>query len=304
MKRSRASSLVLVVVVMAGIIIVVFGASRLTLVQYNQSNRDEDNIFALSAAKAGIEDGLLRFRYNRDAETGSTATGTKVARYNLTTGVSAGEVDENSKSSFGLNEQYYDMKLNFRGGQIGTFRDDTTYTVTKDDTLELTGFPVWTDKYYLRYRFDFVGTGNECDNALVQIQQVQETSDSQQPIIYEQVTVKKLPATLTVDSKDLGANMFIRTNPGNSPQLTTSSIRLRPYGCSVKYSLTTSKTENGDGQGGNKGPNFDNFKSTITSTGYYGAAKRTLIAEIDRTSGQLLSIYDFNIYSGTGDIKP
>src|SRR3990167_1356421 len=93
MKRSRASSLVLVVVVMAGIIIVVFGASRLTLVQYNQANRDEDNVFALYAAKAGIEDGLLRYRYNRNTETADT----KVARYNLTTGFSAGEVAENSK---------------------------------------------------------------------------------------------------------------------------------------------------------------------------------------------------------------
>ncbi|MDO8649835.1 MAG: hypothetical protein Q7K33_00790 [Candidatus Berkelbacteria bacterium] len=297
MKRLRASSLVLVVVVMAGIIIVVFGASRLTLVQYNQSNRDEDNIFALSAARAGIEDGLLRFRYNRDAETGSN--GTKVARYNLTTGVSAGEVDQNSKSNFALNEQYYDMKLSFRGGQIGTFDTDTQESVAKDELLELTGFPNEPDRYYLRYWFEFVDCGNTPrENRLVQIQQVSQTTSSGNLIAYDQITVKYPANGTTVDSKDSN-HMFIRTTLGSDNSL-ASSIRLRPYGCSIKYSLATSLTDTGQA---NDGPNFDSSKSIITSTGYYGAAKRTLIAEINRLSGQLISIYDFNIYSGTGDIK-
>lgn len=295
--------------VMAVIITAVFGASRLTLVQFNQANRDEDNIFALYAAKAGVEDGLLRFRYNRDAETtsadGSTAT---IQRFDLTAGSNAGEVTAiqpiTAVANYSPAKQYYDMKLNFRGDQIGNFAANTTYNITKDDILELTGFPTWTDKYYLRYRFDFIGTGTECDNALVQIQQVRGTNDSQRPIIYDQVTVKKPAVSFIVDSRESSSNMFVRTDPSQNTQQATSSIRLRPYGCSVKYSLATSKTDNGDGQGVDKGPAFDNFKSIITSTGYYGAAKRTLIAEIDRSSGQLIGVYDFNLYSGTGNISP
>lgn len=288
---------------MAGIIVVVFGASRLTLVQYNQSNRDEDNIFALAAAKAGIEDGLLRFRYNRDAETGEG----KVVRFDLTrgqsSGDSSGEVDQSQlitqTADYNPVDQYYDMKLSFRSGQIGSFTTETENNpeVTKDGTLELTGFPTWTDKYYLRYRFEFIDAGSGCDNALVQVQQVQE------PTAYDQITVRKPAVGFVVDSQLLGNNIYIRTTPGQNESL-TSSIRLRPYGCAVKYALVTSRTENGDGLAGNAGPMFDNFKSIITSTGYYGTAKRTLIAEINRSSGQLIGIYDFNIYSGTGDIKP
>lgn len=295
-KYLRGSSLVLVIVVMAGIIVVVFGASRLTLVQYNQANRDEDNVFALYAAKAGIEDGLLRYRYNRNAET----TDTKVARYNLTTGTSAGEVAEGSTTPNFTKptDQYYDMKLNFRGGQIGSFIANTENNpvVAKDALLELTGFPAWTGKYYLRYRFEFIGSGNQCDNALVQIQQVQD------PIAYDQFTVKKAVG-FVVDSRESGGNLYIRTTPGASESL-TSSIRLRPYGCSIKYALVTSKTDSGTGLSPDNGPNFDSSKSIITSTGYYGAAKRTLIGEIDRISGQLISIYDFNLYSGEGNIRP
>lgn len=302
------SSLVLVVVVMAGIIIVVFGASRLTLVQYNQANRDEDNVFALYAAKAGIEDGLLRYRYNRNAETQMKATDTgkdKVARYNLTTGSSAGEVDEGSTTPNFTKptDQYYDMKLQFRKGQIGTFDNSTTNTVTKDNTLELTGFPNEPDKYYLRYRIEFTDCGSTpLANRLVQIQQISRTNDSNSSITYDQTTVSYPASGAIVDSKD-SSNLFIRTNLGQDDSL-TSSVRLRPYGCSIKYSLATSLTSNGTGQGIDNGPKFDSPKSIVTSTGYYGAAKRTLIGEIDRISGQLISIYDFNLYSGEGNIKP
>ena len=296
---------------MAGIIIVVFGASRLTLVQYNQSNRDEDNIFALYAAKAGVEDGLLRFRYNRDAETSSTATKTFVARYNLTNGRSEGEVEEASTApaTYKQTDQFYDMKLNFRGQQIGSF-DDTNAgknpPLEKDATLELTGFPAeGTDQYFLRYRFDFVDGGSGCEGALVQIQQVQQTSSSSS-VSFDQVTVKKQPTTMSVDSTEASqpGNLYIRVNPGTGNEGLTNMVRLRAYGCKVRYAMATSKDNSGRGSGqdSDEGPNFDSTKSTITSTGYYGAAQRTLIAEIDRVSGQLISIYDFNLYAGgSGD---
>lgn len=316
MRRLRASSLVLVVVVMAGIIIVVFGASRLTLVQYNQSNRDEDNIFARTAARAGIEDGLLRFRYARDAETAAD----KVARYSLTTGTSAGEVDEGSKSDFSLNEQYYDLKLNFRVQSLGDFDFSPTPfgatsrpIITKDNFLEFTGFEEKDDPYYLRVAFKFIRPGataidQDCpdvDKALVQIQRVVEGAGNP----YEQVTARPDSSGI-YDSK--GSNIEVNIiAPGK--QLATS-FRLRPYYCDVAYAIATTNHVNtlgitNDGQPSDAGPLFGGLTTYITSTGYYGAAKRTLIAEIDRLSGQLISIYDFNLYAGggdpnTGDIKP
>ncbi|MEK7534940.1 MAG: hypothetical protein AAB563_00855 [Patescibacteria group bacterium] len=301
MRRLRASSLVLVVVVMAGIIIVVFGASRLTLVQYNQSNRDEDNIFARTAARAGIEDGLLRFRYSRDAETAIN----KVARYSLTSGASAGEVDEGSKAGFSPNEQYYDMKLNFRVQSLGDFDFNSSPLpiISKDSYIELTGFEDSPDPYFLRAAFKFYnpGTGDDCtdSNALVQNQRIFEGATNP----YEQFTAR--PTNSLYDS--LGSNMQV--NLISSTGLATS-FRLRPYYCDVAYAFATTKLVNGrgvDNEGrsiSDSGPLFGGLKTFITSTGYYGAAKRTLIAEIDRISGQLLSIYDFNLYSGTGDIKP
>ena len=303
--RHKASSLVLVVVVMAVIITAVFSASRLALVQFNQANRDEDNIFAYYAAKAGIEDGLIRFRYNRDAET-PTSTATppklKVQRYNLTTGANS-EVAEGAKVTLKKSEQSYDMKLQFRGSQIGDFNDVSAKNpdVAKDDFLELTGFPATGRQYFLRYRFEFYNNGTGCDaNALVQIQQIQQTVDVSKPISYDQVSVKKIAGESFIDSQ-ASNNLFVRVNPGTGGEKLTSSIRLRPFGCSIRYALATTDAS---GSGGSPGPMFDNLTSTITSTGYYGDAKRTLIAEIDRLSGQLISVYDFNVYAGTGSISP
>lgn len=289
--RKRGSSLILVVVIMSAIITVVFGANRLALVQYNQSNRDEDNVAALYAAKAGIEDGLARFRYNRDAETGATPD-----RYDLTTGT------QNANPI--PTDQYYDLSIKFRNSQIGSFTDFTNNpTAVKDTVLELTGFSQdWPNPYYLRYRFDFFDCSPN-QSQLVQIQQITQTADQNAPITYDQITVKK-PNGTTVDSQDT-TNIFIHSLP-NAGERLTSSVRLRAYGCSIKYALATTESS---GAGGNVGPEFDNLKTTITATGYYGQTKRTLVADINRVSGQLIGIYDFNIYAGggspnTGDIKP
>ena len=192
------------------------------------------------------------------------------------------------------------MKLQFRSDRLGLFDGDTSKNpvVLKDEFRELTGFPlVWPRAYYLRYRFEFFN----CDaipvnNHLVQIQQISD------PIRYEQFTVNKPAIDVVVDSRDSTiGNLFIRSDPASPSQSLTSSIRLRPFGCSIRYAFATTDAK---GSGGDPGPRFDNLTSTITSTGYYGDAKRTLIAEIDRISGQLIGIYDFNVYAGTGNISP
>jgi len=314
MIRRRASSLVLVVVIMASIIVVVFGASRLTLVQYNQSNRDEDNIYALYAAKAGVEDGLARFRYNRDAETtlNSDVSTLTVQRFDLTTGISYSDQIPATEpisrvTGYTPTDQYYDLAMAFRDTQMGAFSGDTSgnKTVTKDDVFELTGFPdTGSQAYFLRYQLEFINCSDP-DNShrLVQLQQI---SNSLTP--YDQTTVRYPVAGSIVDSAGSTGSGNILLHPAG--QSLTSSIRLRPFGCDVRLALATSLSSSGDGQGTDAGPKFDShlvdghLTTVVTATGYYGQAKRTLVAQIDRVSGQLISILDFNVYAGNGNISP
>lgn len=292
----RGSALLFVLIIMASVVTVVVGTQRLSLVQFSQTARQEDNQYALYAAKAGVEDGLLRFRHQRDVETAEA----NVHRYNVTTGQSAGEIPlgsitQNNPNGFPYDpdHQYYDVAINFRTDKVGDFNFNTGVPppLAKDDYLELTGFSN-EGTYYLRYAFQFVGNDCLAKGAFVQIQQITESSGLQTNL--DQVTVV-LGAQNPVDSAVTNSNLLVR----NASNL-TNYFRIRPYHCDVRYAFATALSLGGP----DSGPKFDSLKTTITATGYYGRAKRTLQAEIDRKSGALLGIVDFNLYSGDGRIGP
>lgn len=294
--KKNGSALIFVLIIIAGIVTVTIGGQRLSLVQFNQATRQEDNTFAYYGARAGIEDGLLRFRHQRNVQTGEG----KVHRFDVTAGVSAGEVEESVISSSNIDgfydptHQYYDLSIDYKTDLIGNFAfDGDAPTLERDKEIQLTGFPKDSglDTYYLRYGFKFVeNKPNECDNAFVQIQQITETGTSP---IYAQVQAPSVAGKFI--SNVNGSNMPIKSS-GNL----ASYVRIRPYHCDVKYAFTTTtgtNTESG-------GPEFDSLITKITATGYFGKAKRTLQAQIDRKSGTLINIYDFNLYSGQGNISP
>ncbi|OGD63929.1 hypothetical protein A3A71_01950 [Candidatus Berkelbacteria bacterium RIFCSPLOWO2_01_FULL_50_28] len=283
----KGSSLILVAIIMAGIIAVVFGSYRLALVQFNQSTRDEDKMFAYYAANAGIEDGLIRFRYNRDAETPVD----KFSRLNLTTGHPYGDTDQPLKqmNDYEPTDQYYDLQLKFKVDAIG-FDGVAPGRLTKDSTLQLSGFSSQSNPYYLRYKFRFL---NSCTGGVVQIQQLRETPSGAQ-VLYSQKTIRQTAGD-TYDSKDV-ENMLV----GAANEL-TSVFRLRNYSCPIDFSF---QTVTGITNEVKANVQFDGLKTYAISTGYFAGTKRTLVAEIDRRSGQLISIYDFNLYAGQGSISP
>lgn len=287
-KRS-GSALVFVLIIIAGIVTVTIGTQRLSLVQFNQATREEDNTFAFYAARAGIEDGLLRFRHERDVETPTDT----VHRFDVTSGVTAGEISKDvaisQVANYSPTDQYYDLAINFKTNQIGTFNFGGTPLVLKqDEEVQLTGFPNDVSNYYFRYAFRWVDeVGCRAKGAFVQIQQVAT------PLVGSSIlnqTVVRMPATGdTYQSSSNNANILLTSTSGLA-----SVIRMRAYHCPVQYAATTALSNRGT----SGGPQFDSLTTKIVSTGYFGQAKRTLEATIDRKSGRLISIYDFNLYSG------
>lgn len=287
----HGSSLILVLLVIAGILTVVFGAQRVTLVQFSQSNREEDNVSAYYAARAGIEDGLIRYRFSRDAETVKD----KVYRYNLTAGASMTEnVDEGSSiANYQPLNQYYDLSLNFKTSQINMSNGQPVFggdhQVADGDFLELTGFEPSEDDYYLHYAFRFVNAdGTTCNSAnlskaLVQIEQRTENNRiaNHQAIAIGEVYNSAIQQPNILIS---GANH-------------TTSVRIRPYFCAVQYAFNTTESNN---TSANTDPviSFDSLTATIKSVGYFGSAKRTLLATVNRSTGRLIDIYDFNALAG------
>jgi hypothetical protein len=48
---------------------------------------------------------------------------------------------------------------------------------------------------------------------------------------------------------------------------------------------------------------LDTGTTTIESTGYFGNTARRIVAKIDKNSGAILDLYDFVLYSGVGELK-
>ncbi|MEX1123749.1 MAG: hypothetical protein WEC81_01090 [Patescibacteria group bacterium] len=313
--EKRGSALIMVMLVVAGITTIIFSTQRIALVQFSQSVREEDNLAAYYAAKAGIEDGLARYRFDRNTQT----TPDKKFRFNLTKAtyppsVENFEIDSDTGIEDGINDdydpnyQYYDSVINFKTTSInvndGIFDfSGSNDRLEKDSVINLTGFSQTTSVYYLRYGFRFASTCDpaDLDKAFVSLQQIKISSDGSN-IVSQDIAAYANPTVsdYIYDSAAI-ANMQIN-NPGNS---TVSSIRVRAYYCNVEFAFvtTTGITDTGDSR--TIGPEFDGLTTEILSTGYFGSAKRTLIAQVNRQTGGLIGIFDFILYSGgnTGTIR-
>lgn len=310
MKTKNGSSLIVVLLVIAGVITVTIGAQRVVLVQFAQSSQASDNTFAYNAAKAGVEDGLARFRYDRNVETATDSTGNQLAyRYDLTAGSPAdsgnnpnnGEINPKTTPLTGsASDEVYDLSINYKANQIGMNTDGTpnftsTNETAKDGFLELTGFSQDPGSYYLRYAFNFAGCTDS--RAFAQLQVTYYDTAAGSSSVSE---VLAQPTAYAYDSSTNIANLLV--NPVSSQIIKT--IRIRPYYCDMQYAFNTSRSQNGIGVGSDAGPKFDSLTTNILSTGYYGAAQRTLLATVNRQTGQLISIYDFTAYAGNGSVSP
>lgn len=291
------SSLIFVMMIVAGIATVTLGAQRLALVQFGQSVADEDNIAAYYAAKAGIEDGLARFRFSRNTDTVQSGNSYTAERYDVTAGQSLGYIADNtaitSASGYQPTHQYYDLKVAYRAPSLAGV------AIAQDDTLELTGFPDSATDYYLRYQFTWASGQTGC---FVALQEISQTVSGTQ--IQPQVVATQVGSQTNYDSST-GTNLLIRTGLGGGGL--AAKVRIRPYGgpsCANGAITASFSTVTGSSGTTSAGVSFDSTQTKITATGYFGTTKRTLLATIDRKSGTLLNVYDFNVYGGTGNVTP
>lgn len=304
--KKRGSSLILVMIIIASIMVVVVGAQRIALVQFSQNARAEDNVTALYAAKAGLEDGLLRYRFDRNTDTVPDNSSDKhdTERYDLSTGTKIGSVIATDPIiNYQPTQEYYDLKVAYRTNLVGNFSNlDQGHFLAKDNAIDLTGFPNSNTDYYLRYGIEFIN----CDNSLPANQLLVQLRSSRTQnsgnIINQTLDVVKPVTGSTYISSSNSNNLYIHTTTLNGTPDLASSVRIRSFGCDAKLTL---QTVTGGLSGTTPATNdqFDSLTTTITSTGYFGSAKRTLIAEIDRTTDKVLNVYEYTVFSGQGSIK-
>lgn len=247
--RRSGSSLLLVSMIIAGIITVVFTTQRIALIQFSQSTAEEDNIFAMQAAKAGIEDGLMRFRFNRNTEIENYQRVYFMQAKATGEGVEAGGRDQDTRPD----QQYYELNITYRTNQISR-------TLVRNESIELSGFAANTK---LNYSLKF----NNCLPGWKRLQ-------------LSTLTTSGTVVAPKIELGDISASRNF--NSGESLRLLLIS---EDENCTVDFSA----------EGSN---NFDGLTTYITSTGYFGSAKRTFVAEVDRLTGSLVNIFEFTAMSG------
>lgn len=309
----RGSALIMVMLVVAGITTIVFATQRIALVQFSQSVREEDNLIAGYAAQAGVEDGLARYHFERNVQTGDD----QVFRFNLTRSTYADtgdheigastDISEGVDGDFDPNYQYYDLSISYKTQRINIrdngdldFPADTGLSrLERDDALILTGFPSTAYNYFLRYGLKFLEADSQCtdiNQAFVTLQQITSTSSSQT----SSQEIARYSATLPENVYDSRSVANLQVKLGNT---TLSSVRLRAFHCPVQFAFATTRDIDGLGSDNDAGPEFDSLTTEILSTGYFGSAKRTLLARIDRQTGNLLGIFDFLLYAGGNSVN-
>ena len=312
-KKKTGSSLLLVLLVIASVITITIGAQRVVIVEFAQTGHSTDNVYAYYAAKAGIEDGLLRYRYDRNAETVDSSNGQDQIYYNNLTSGSGSDTYTGLDSSLPLaaaTDEAYTLQMSYKTQSININNSSanaaknpnftSSSLIKKDNSITLTGFQTTGKPYYLRYAIKLVDPNNSSapcsnSNAFVQLQvnYANGTNGNSAPL-----DIDTTKGQLITDSQNDNLNLLINSS-GNA----VSSIQIRPYYCDAEYAFVTTIHNNGYGYTDDIGPKFDSLTTTLTSTGYYGSAKRTLVATIDRTTGTLIGVYDYAAYAGTGNIN-
>jgi len=257
-----------------------FSIGRVSLARFTQVARLEDSLNAYQAASAGIEDGLLRFRFSNTVQAplacptaDSPTTSTQFfVRTDIATGQTTTCVDSTS-SAPPVADTVYDMKVYHTLDQ-GVAEIQATVTNARGT------FPALKQDQSVEY-----DVSNTQDT--VQVSWV-----FANPGALNALEIIPLDQSGSVVRSE---KRFIRGSAsGNTSIKVTgvSTLRIRPFGSDLKrYTLTPAA-----------GQSISSRDTYIESTGYFGRSKRKLKITLDRLSGSIQELYDFVLFSGSGNI--
>lgn len=295
--RRRGSALITTMIIAGSVGLILAGIVRFAVVQLQTASGLEDGTLAYAAAEAGIEEGLLRWRYDRNVElpvvnNQETIPNTPVERVDLTTGATPSVVALGTLLP-PATDSAYDLRIWYKAPKIGdaTKLSDPNYEyrINKDQTAQVDVSNLRGEILQLDYA---VPAG---DQARVEVSLVTQngcpavagvTPDLCE--VSKQLSDMATGGTLLIPiPAGLDQNPFrVRIKPFIFKAGTATAAEPTSY---ITYALKPTKSASSL---------IDSGTTIIESTGYYGNAKRKLVAKINRLSGTILGIYDYAVYCG------
>ena len=302
--HTRGFALLLTLVVVSVIGVVAFGVGRLTLTEFRQTMRFQDSQNALQAAEAGIEDGLVRFRFNRDTEVpyGSkdtctstvpepTATTTYVLRVNLSNGVRSC-IDPSKTPPPDPSQNVYDLRVYFKAKSLGTALDCTA-------------------------------PNSQCTQSLNDMNSVKVSKDNKLTIsnantpLPSTIQIRSIATGTTPENPNYMIIEYVASDGTRTPYLIGSGVGPGAYQLNqMKYGLTgwpfpiPSGTTSIDLKpledvrlsAGFQNANVQTIDFGVTliqSIGYSNGVKRSLTSVLNRSSGSTQGIYNYVLFNGS-----
>lgn len=318
---SRGSAILIAFFLMTAIGGVAFGIGRVFVLDNTNSALNENGAIAFYAAESGIEEGLLRYRYDNNYELPVlNADQQQFERVNVTKSLLGNISIDPSQSVNYITDQsslFYDLNVTnkalFYGNDIAEppgytdtdFVDPDylsgegkIYRIPKDESVKIDISDIAT-RANANLNIKIMLLSPTAQNVFVETKITGTFGDGvfneyKKALVYPD----HLPSSVfDADSKInlnkvTGFDNFYRFNnlitgiAGN--KLNNSSkaeLSIKPIGSDIQIALIPT-----DGQ------KMISPWTTIRSIGYYGDATRTLTAKIDRQSGTVFDLYDFVVY--------
>lgn len=292
----HGSALIAALIIASSIGLIIAGLGRFVSSSIRTTSNFEDAMLAFAAAEAGIEDGLLRWRFNRDIQLPELSgldmqeSIKQAVRVNLTTGSVTGPVALGEGIASNSTDSVYDLRIWYKAPTVGS-TDPTALTssnypfrLAKDQTLDLNAQGLRGKAVQLDYA---IPAPNQ--QVVMECRIIREDIDgtlTTEKIILSQPSDRKIICQVPSGSDGLGYRLRFK------PFILSTTGGAAPDNSFINYALSV------PGAADNRNDALlDTGVTIIESTGYYGSAKRTLQARIDRASGTVLGIFDYVLFS-------
>lgn len=306
MIKHQAQAALLAVTFLALVATVSLVGARVIVNEVRHTGKIEDTITAFFAAEAGIEDGLVRLKFNPRFADSYDQTNKFCALINLDNNDTSLACDQENDSAY-FNNRLYRLKIWQETGNI-----IETGKVTKDQILEypltadVLGDPItitWTNNP----KRDDLLPGDDLVRAFIEArvynahaglhnqfvrQEINRVGDKPD-ICAREVNIPTLPSEIGDSTPDLRLRIrpyFVYKKADSCLQDITKQVGDDYYIPEPGLSISAGSIPLNKGE------------AMIESTGFYGGTQRTLKATLDTTTGQVVSLLDFAVYAGEGDV--
>ncbi len=329
MRANNGSAMVITLLLLATVGSISFAIGRLFILDLAISQVYDDSTVAYYAAESGIEEGLLRYRFNKNTEIdpGESDQHDRVTRNSL---VDFSKVtDYQVTETIGLpdpTKKLYDIRMYFKEVELCNLdREDFDGTCDRDDLEDFISLPVnesmkldisniVNNHYDLHLRPD----NGDFDEIAIEAKIItNKASNTTEPAEYKRLIISSAligdfssnnPSSYK-EVIDNGSGYYSLDNfiqeivgptsiffgnnnddPNKSAELYLKPININNNSGDLKFMIERNNT------GDDRNSSIAGLYSTIKSTGHYGNVTRTLKARIDRQSGTLYDVFDFVLY--------